>query len=132
MTDRTWELMDARTKLTRKQIAELFLAQQGLCPLCTQKLQTKGHTPVEFIDEHMQPRWQGGSEGMENRALVCKPCAKEKTATEAGERAKGLRVRDKHIGAFKPKRSAQIRSRGFPTKEDRIKLQEKYGSSSRT
>ena len=96
---RTWEPMDPRTKLTRKQIAALFLAQDGRCVLCGQKLQTKGHTPVEFIDEHMIPRWAGGPESQENRALVCKPCAKDKTAAEAPVRAKGLRARDKFIGA---------------------------------
>ena len=112
MTDRTWEPMDKRTKLTRKQIAELFLGQQGLCPLCNQKLQTKGHMPVEFTDEHMQPRWQGGGEDMGNRALVCRPCAKQKTAAEAPERCKGLRVRDKQIGAIKPKSSFQTNRNG--------------------
>jgi 5-methylcytosine-specific restriction endonuclease McrA len=103
MTERTWEPMDPRTKLTRKQIAELFLRQDGLCPLCGQKLQTKGHKPVEFIDEHMIARWAGGSEDLGNRALVCKPCAKGKTAAEATELAKMKAVRDRHIGAKKSK-----------------------------
>ena len=103
MVSRTWEPLDPRSKLTRKQIATLFLAQDGLCPLCGQKLHTKGHLPVQFIDEHLQPRWQGGSENIDNRALVCRPCATEKTAAEAPVRAKGLRVRDSFIGAKKSK-----------------------------
>ena len=101
--NRTWQPMAARTKLTRKQIAALFLAQDGRCPLCNQKLQTKGHSPIEFTDEHMRPRWAGGPESLDNRALVCRPCAKQKTAAEAPVRAKGLRVRDKQIGAQKSK-----------------------------
>lgn len=99
MSERTWEPMDPRTKLTRKQIAELFLRQDGRCPLCGQKLQTKGHEPVEFNDEHMLARWRGGSEATSNRALVCRPCARGKTSEEAPELAKMKRVRDKHIGA---------------------------------
>lgn len=99
MTPRTWEPMDPRTKLTRKQIAELFLRQDGKCPECGQKLQTKGHEPVEFTDEHMLPRWAGGSEDLGNRGLVCRPCARDKTTEEAPKLAKMKRVRDKHIGA---------------------------------
>lgn len=97
----TWELPEARDKLKRKDIAALFLRQNGLCPLCGQKLQTKGHTPVHFIDEHMKPLWKLGSNNLSNRALVCKPCAAAKTSEESSERSKCLSVRDKHIGAKK-------------------------------
>jgi len=102
MNDR-WIIPEDRKPLTRKQTAELFLRQQGRCPICTQRLETKGHEPVEFIDEHMAPLWRGGTNEIENRALVCKPCAKAKTVREASERAKGHRVRDKFIGAKKSK-----------------------------
>lgn len=50
------------------------------------------------VDEHLEPLWRGGSNVLTNRELWCKPCTKPKTAKEATERAKGNRVRDKHIG----------------------------------
>lgn len=112
MTERTWIIPQDRNKLTRKQVAELFLHQDGRCPICGQKLQTKGHMPVEFIDEHMKPLWKGGDNDLGNRGLVCKPCAKAKTAGEATDRAKGLRVRDKAIGAFKKASRPMAGSRG--------------------
>lgn len=98
---RTWHIPIDRDKLTRKQIAELFVLQDGRCPECGQKLQTKGHEPVEFIDEHLKPLSMGGGNELSNRGLVCKPCARVKTAEEATGRAKALRVRDKAVGAFK-------------------------------
>jgi 5-methylcytosine-specific restriction enzyme A len=96
---KTWIPIDDRTRLTRKQIAVLFLSQDGLCPLCSMKLHTKGHVPVSFIDEHMLARGIGGSESMDNRALVCIPCAKAKTVADKGAIEKCKRVRDRHIGA---------------------------------
>lgn len=101
---RTWEPAEERNRLTRKQIAELFLRQDGRCPECGQKLHVKGNMPVKIIDEHVNPLWRGGKNELTNRELWCVPCAKEKTAAEAPERAKGLRVRDRHIGAKKSKR----------------------------
>jgi 5-methylcytosine-specific restriction enzyme A len=101
--ERVWTLPEDRKPLTRKQIAALFLRQDGKCPNCGQKLETKGNRPVEFIDEHVNPLWRGGSNDLKNRELWCIPCTKPKTAKEAGERAKGLNIRDKHIGAKKPK-----------------------------
>jgi DNA repair exonuclease SbcCD ATPase subunit len=106
MTNRTWHIPEERDKLSRKEVAELFLSQQGKCPLCGQKLQTKGHVPVEFIDEHMEPLWRKGTNDLNNRGLVCKPCAKTKTAEEATERAKAKRVRDKHISAIPKSKTA--------------------------
>ena len=103
--NKTWIPLDPRTRLTRKQIATLFLVQDGRCPLCLMKLETKGNVPVEFRDEHMLARWAGGSESIDNRALVCKPCAREKDRQEATQRAKALSVRDRHIGAKKQSRT---------------------------
>jgi len=97
-TSRTWQIPEDRKPLTKKQVAELFIAQNGTCPICSQRLQVKGHVPVEFIDEHLMPLSMGGSNELSNRALVCKPCAAAKTSSEATPRAKSTRVRDKHIG----------------------------------
>ena len=103
MTERRWTLSEPRERLTRKQIAELYLRQDGRCPNCSQKLELKGGKPV-CVDEHVTPLWRGGTNDLQNRELWCVPCTKPKTAQEATERAKGHRVRDRHIGAKKASR----------------------------
>lgn len=108
---RTWTFPEPRDRLTRKQIAELFLRQDGKCPECLQKLHMKGNKPV-CVDEHVNPLWRGGSNDLANRELWCVPCTKPKTAEEAGQRAKTLSVRDKHIGAVKRKSSFQTNRDG--------------------
>jgi hypothetical protein len=103
MTGRKWELPEDRNRLTKKQIVALFMEQDGKCCLCSQELKTKGHLPIDFIDEHINPLWRGGSNELQNRGLACKPCAGEKTSTEATARAKGKRVTERFIGVKKPK-----------------------------
>jgi len=109
----TWRLPEDRKPLTKKQVIDLFMSQDGKCRICGQRLQVKGHVPVEFIDEHLDPLSMGGSNELTNRALVCKPCAKAKTSAEAPIRAKSNRVRAKHIGA-----SERKKGRGFQTNKD--------------
>lgn len=109
--ERQWRLPEDRNRLTRKQIADLFLAQDGKCKICGQRLLVKGHLPVEFIDEHLDPLSMGGTNDLSNRALVCKPCAKVKTSAEAPIRAKSNRIRDKHIGAMKTKSRPMLGTR---------------------
>ena len=117
---RTWEEPEDRIPLTRKQVAELFLRQDGRCPCCGQKLQAKGHKAVGIIDEHVNPLWRGGKNDLGNRELWCAPCATQKTSQEATERAKALRVRDKHIGAKKSRRPMPgSRESGWKRKFDR-------------
>ncbi len=99
---RTWTIPEERDRLTRKQIAALFLRQDGRCPECDQKLMIKGGQPV-FVDEHVNPLWRGGTNELKNREMWCAACTKPKTAAEATQRAKALSVRDKHIGAKKTK-----------------------------
>ncbi len=114
MNERRWILPERRKPLTPKQYVELFLRQDGRCPNCTQKLEVKGGTEVEIIDEHVNPLWRGGSNELWNRELWCKPCTKPKTAQEATDRAKGERAFERYIGA--PKRG---QGRRLPTKADR-------------
>jgi 5-methylcytosine-specific restriction enzyme A len=108
--ERRWRLPEERKPLTRKQYRELFLAQDGRCKHCNQRLEVKGAQEVEVaaqsIDEHLVPLWLGGSNDIAtNRELWCLPCTKPKTAGEATARAKSDRVRDKYIGAKKQKGS---------------------------
>lgn len=103
MVERRWWLPEDRKALTRKQRADLFIRQDGRCPNCTQRLETKGGTPV-CVDEHLEPLWRGGKNELANRELWCVPCTKPKTAAESTQRGKALAVRDKHIGARKARR----------------------------
>lgn len=102
--DRRWQEPEKRQRLTRKQHAALYLRQQGKCPECGQRLEVKGGESVTIRDEHLNPLWRGGTNDLSNRELWCHPCTKPKDAEETTQRAKCLRVRDKHIGAM-PKKS---------------------------
>jgi 5-methylcytosine-specific restriction enzyme A len=102
MTDRTWTLPDERKPLTRKQVASLYLRQDGKCPNCGKRLEVKGHRIV-CVDEHLNPLWRGGSNDLSNRELWCVECTKPKTSVEATQRAKCKRTRDKHIGVLTAK-----------------------------
>jgi hypothetical protein len=102
MSERRWTLPETRERLTRKQFVELFMRQDGKCPECTQKLETKGGKVV-CVDEHLEPLWRAGTNDLKNRELWCKLCSSDKTAQETSQRTDGYRVRDKHIGALKTK-----------------------------
>lgn len=117
VSERRWSLPEDRKPLTRKQRADLFLRQDGKCPNCGQRLETKGGRPV-CIDEHVNPLWRGGSNDLANRELWCVPCTKPKTAGESAERAKGNRVRDKHIGAIDRSNKSGGFSKRFSRKMD--------------
>ena len=103
LPDCKWQLPEKRKPLTRRQFAQLYLAQNGACACCARKLGREGTQEVEIIDEHLQPLWALGSNDLSNRELWCKECATVKTGEEATQRAKEHRVRDKFIGAWKPK-----------------------------
>lgn len=85
-----------RKPLTPKQKLEVYLAAGGRCQKCHQKI-----TLERMIDEHLLPLWLGQKDGRdlnarENRKCYCGDCAKDKTAKETTERAKGRRVAKKH------------------------------------
>ena len=111
MTDeRRWHIPEERDRLSKKEWLALFYAQDGKCAHkgCGQKLHLKGSTEVEVetapaIDEHVRPLSMLGSNKRSNRQLWCVGCATDKTSVEAPIRAKSNRVRDKFIGAPKPK-----------------------------
>jgi len=98
MAERRWTLPEDRKPLTRKQRIALFLRQDGRCPGCGQKLETKGSQPVNVIDEHVNPLWRGGSNDLANRELWCVPCTKPKTAAESTQRAKSNKLIGKAAG----------------------------------
>lgn len=105
----------ARKPLSKWDFAILFLQQQGLCARCWQKL-AQGET----IDEHLQPLDHLGTNDLSNRALLCRPCAKAKTAKDLAASAKGRRLRGE-TGQLKRRRErgpslksgGKLKSRGF-------------------
>ncbi len=92
--------VEPRKPLTPKQRLKLFLEHEGVCCICHNKIRTN----EPWIDEHRQPLWLDGTNDWSNRAPAHMECARQKTAREAKDRAKGRRIAEKHLGAHKSKR----------------------------
>jgi 5-methylcytosine-specific restriction protein A len=58
----------------------------GLCQACKRK---GLHGVLGDVVDHIEPLHLGGSNEMKNAELLCNPCHDEKTAREAGNRARG-------------------------------------------
>jgi hypothetical protein len=93
-----------------------MLDQNGRCRACGEKLKAD-----QIIDEHLTPLDQSGSNDMENRALFCTGCAREKTQDDWSTSLHNRKVR----GEAGQKRRRQIRracptrvQRTFPTNRD--------------
>lgn len=102
-----------RSPLTKFEFAVKFLEQQGLCYLCSGKLE-RG----KVIDEHDPPRETMPAaicDNLEFRKLACRACAKTKTIADQGVIAKQRRIRgEKGQRARREKNGPKIPSRGFP------------------
>ena len=98
-----------RKQLTRSQLAQLILSQEGRCAACKCKLDftQKG----QVIDEHIVPIFstpEGADPNRtENRELRCKPCATKKTSSEAPMRAKVRRIEGENTQADKRERAKE-------------------------
>src|SRR6516162_4946464 len=106
-----------RQRLTAEERILLLERQHELCAgPCGESLvwQVVDGRPVygPMVDEHLLPLALGGSNDLANRALLCVPCAREKTRTDRKAIAKVARIRRRMFGDPRPKR--KIRSRGFP------------------
>lgn len=88
--------------------ARVFLTHKGKCHISGRTIR-----PGEAWElEHIKPLSMGGEHRELNMAPALVAPHREKTAAEAGVRAKADRVRLKHIGAW-PKPKRRIQSRGF-------------------
>src|SRR5262245_19190949 len=110
---RTKVIPTPRQRLTRVEFAALILAQRGRCPGCGGKLRAD-----QIIDEHIVPLYACGSNDLENRALFCLGCAREKTIDDVAVSIHSKRVR----GEIVQKRRRELRKlkpwaqqRTFPT-----------------
>ncbi len=81
-------LPQSRRRLSRIEFAHLMLEQEGRCPACGEKLKAD-----QIIDEHIVPLDLGGSNDLDNRALYCLDCAREKTVDDQAASIHGRRVR---------------------------------------
>lgn len=126
---------EKRRPLTRLQFARLALEQDGKCACCSERLDFLGRRKI--VDEHLHPiadHLEGAPDPnrMDNRALYCVDCAKQKTRKEAPARAKSKRYAEGRTQADKRKAAggSRIKSRGFdksrsrrlPTKKDRERV----------
>lgn len=102
---------EKRKPLTRRQVIEIVLRQEGCCACpCKQKLQplTEG-----VIDEHVIALALGGTNDLANRELWRKPCAALKTASkDAPAIGKVRRIIARNEGTRRVRKA--IPSRPFP------------------
>ncbi len=100
-----------RKPLTSKQRLQLLVANKGKCCICGQPI--KGFKEkwddyaldeIEFIDEHVQPLWLGGTNEFNNRGPAHIDCAKNKTSKEATERSRMRKAAEFHFGAKRPRK----------------------------
>lgn len=109
-----------RKRLTRYQRQLILIRQDNNCAHCGASLiwHLVGDTPVygPMIDEHLIPLELSGSNDLENRALLCVPCARVKTKADMANIGKSRRLRKKNAdpetrALEKPKRP--IHNKGF-------------------
>jgi 5-methylcytosine-specific restriction endonuclease McrA len=86
----------------------VFERAGGVCHISGRKIRAGDVWELE----HIKPLSMGGEHRESNLAPALKDAHAEKTAREAGERAKADRVRLKHLGQW-PKSRTPLRSRGF-------------------
>lgn len=79
----------------------LVTAQDNLCAACTQPFGPQ--RKPEF--DHFIALCNGGKNAEDNIVAICAPCHKAKTPADVAEKSKVAKVRKKHLGIAKAKRS---------------------------
>ena len=92
--------MTERRRITAAMSVRVFDGANGQCHICGMPIFVGDLWDVE----HVKPLWLGGEDGEANMAPAHKRCHREKSAGESPVRAKGTRVRARHIGAKKARR----------------------------
>lgn len=88
-----------RKPLTNKQRLQLFIQHAGICCICGDKIDGV----KDMWDEHVDPLWRTGTNDADNRRPAHTKCAREKTAKESQDRAKGRDMAEYHYGAKRAK-----------------------------
>jgi 5-methylcytosine-specific restriction endonuclease McrA len=91
-----------RKRRTGLQRTKIFDAHGGICCLCEFKIDAPKQ---KWILEHKKPLWLGGADDESNLAPAHYDCAIEKTRAEAPVKAKSDRIRARHIGIRKRRRT---------------------------
>lgn len=92
--------MIARRRITQALRVRVHDRHEGRCHICRLKIDT----PKQSWDvEHIKPLWLGGSDDESNMAPAHKSCHQGKSAEETTPRAKGTRIRARHLGLKKPR-----------------------------
>jgi 5-methylcytosine-specific restriction endonuclease McrA len=102
-----------RKNLTDKQRLQMFVRHGGICCLCGEKIDGV----KEMWDEHFDPLWRTGDNSPDNRRPAHAKCARDKTSSEAAERAKGRDMAEYHFGAKRPKTKPMPCGRRSPFKK---------------
>jgi 5-methylcytosine-specific restriction protein A len=89
--------MSSRRRLTKLARVRIFDAACGICHICEQPIRKQ---PWDI--DHIKPLWLGGADDESNMRPAHIRCHQDKTSAEAPVRAKGTRIRARHIGVKKP------------------------------
>ena len=111
-----------RLEFSPKTKREAYELRGGVCPGLIEIKSTCGR-PIEEYD-HIKRCEIEPDNSLENCRPLCKVCHAIKTTMDAKAAAKCRRLRKETKASRKPK--AKIRSRGFPTKEERQAMKARY------
>ena len=103
-----WVGSSPDAKVPTKVRLRIFEREGGRCYLTGQLIRAGDVWELE----HVKPLSMGGEHRESNLRPALASAHREKTASEAGERAKADRIRAKHLGIF-PKSKRPLKSRGF-------------------
>lgn len=107
-----WVGSSPDAKIPRAVYARVFERFNGICQLSKRKI--GAGEPWDL--DHIRPLSMHGEHRESNLHPVLRDKHREKTAAEAGQRAKADRVRAKHLGIHpKPQGNNRLQSRPFPT-----------------
>lgn len=110
--------------MTKKRRAEVFLAADGTCHICSEKISDAEKWEVE----HVIPIQLGGEDDIPNTQPAHVSCHKAKTKTDITQIAKAKRVEKKHNGTFRPPRNIVPGSRASRFKKKlngKVEIREK-------
>ena len=115
----------ARRRITAALRIRVFDRHDGVCHLCGVRIDPL-HEPWDV--EHVKPLWLDGADDETNMAPEHRggECHGRKTAEEATVRAKGTRVRARHLGAHKSRRpmAGWRKFDGTPVTNPKLKRQQ--------
>lgn len=84
-----------RRRISNAERLRLFAEAGGICHLCGEPIDQRRQ---RWDVEHAKPHWLGGADEGDNLKPAHSLCHLRKSAKEAGERAKGNRIKAKHLG----------------------------------